>query len=448
MLKNQMKKLMLLFAAIIMLFAIQQMSLTSLANYEPFAPETLSLTPGATARDLNLAWYSNIKENPRPKTKFIEKNTGNLADLTIGVFGRASAGKLFHKVSVTGLKPDTEYKYAVSVDGETWSQFYPYKTAAENSFRFALVGDPQITNWVQDRTSNFFSSDKTVLRGWKDTISKIAAAEVSFIAGVGDQVDLTSGSELEYRNFFAPPELRSIPFAPAIGNHDRHFLFQYHFNLPNEQKFDTVSNTEREIMEAAGNYWYSYNNALFVVLNTSAFPANAEAAKPYIERFGKTLADAVEKNKGMYKWLFVQHHKSTHAVAAYATAADIRYYVEAGFEKLMDKYGVDVVFAGHDHVYARSYVMKGGQITNTDKDEIINPNGSIYLTVSSASGSKYYDISDAGKRRHSINVSMQTKKPQYTIIDVTEDYVLFNTYDIDSDNPVDTFRVTKKRAGL
>jgi len=36
------------------------------------------------------------------------------------------------------------------------------------------------------------------------------------------------------------------------------------------------------------------------------------------------------------------------------------YYVEAGFEKLMDTYGVDVVLAGHDHVYARSYLMLNG----------------------------------------------------------------------------------------
>ena len=440
-----------------------------------FEAETLGLTPGETAADINLNWYADAGSGDVSQVRFFDEK-GNVVGTFSGTVSPASAGKTAHKVTVKGLKPDTLYRYSVSNDGANWSREYTYKTAKSGSFSFAYVGDPQLTKGEQDKTSKLFSADKTTAQGWKDTIVKIAASGVDFIAGVGDQVDLTAkGDEEEYRNFFAPAELRTIPFAPAVGNHDRHYLFQYHFNLPNEQKFDPIINAtnkndrETGIVEAAGNYWYLYNNTLFVVLNTSAYPDSAAAAKPYIDRFEKTLAAATDANKGKYTWLFVQHHKSTASVAQHVADEDIQYYVEAGFEKLMDKYNVDFVLAGHDHVYARSYPMRDGKVVNTDKDRITNPRGTIYLTATTASGLKYYNIFDAegiyvknntaypylvkglvgsasylaGNLPLSTNVSIQNKKPEYTVIEVSGRTIVFNTYDIDNGKSIDTFTVTK-----
>lgn len=448
---------------------------TASAEVTSYKPETLSLTPGKTQSDLNFTWYSSNKEGSTSIVKITDTITGFSKEFT-GTCKKASEGKLYHKVTVSGLNPDTKYSYQVSNDKVNYSGNYNYTTAGIDSFRFAYVGDPQLTEGEQDKTSNLFSSNKTTLQGWKDTVNKIAAAKVNFIAGVGDQVDKTAkGSEAEYINFFAPLSLSGIPFAPAVGNHDRHYLFQYHFNLPNEQKFIPIVNDsnkndiETATVEAAGNYWYMYNNVLFVVLNTSAYPANTEEAKPYIERFEKTLAAATKANKGKYDWIFVQHHKSTASVAQHVADVDIQYYVEAGFEKLMDKYNVDFVLAGHDHVYARSYVMKNGAVTNKDEQAFINPDGTVYLTATTASGLKYYNIFDNEglyvkdnksyphlvnglfgsidylKKNYplSTNIALQNKKPEYTIIDVKNNIITFNTYDIDSSKPIDTFTVIK-----
>jgi 3',5'-cyclic AMP phosphodiesterase CpdA len=345
-------------------------------------------------------------------------------------------------------------------------------------------------------------------------MAKVDAAGVDFVAGVGDQVDVTgNGDEQEYRHFFAPPELRSIPWAPAVGNHDRHYPFQYHYNLPNEQKFEKLqsaeygnaANEQYAVVEAAGNYYYLYNNALFVVLNTSAYPTNANAAKPIIERFKATIAAAKAANTGKYDWLFVQHHKSTASVADHIADLDIQYYVEAGFEELMTEQGVDFVLAGHDHVYARSYPMtgkKGGTPSVPDTarggDTISHPNGTIYVTATTGSGLKYYDLYNqsgnlyvknnenypylvdgekgsvayAGANiNNSNNASapppaitdsalwtketgllplsntecLQAKIPQYTIVDVAGNTVTFNTYNTygDTINSIDSFTVTK-----
>ncbi|MDR2257649.1 MAG: hypothetical protein LBE14_00715, partial [Treponema sp.] len=148
---------------------------------------------------------------------------------------------------------------------------------------------------------------------------------------------------------------------------------------------------------------------------------------------------------------------------------DIQYYVEAGFEKLMDKYHVDFVLAGHDHVYARSFAMRDGKPVNTTKDRISSPGGAIYLTATTASGLKYYNIFDAkgiyvkdnavypylvkdlagsaayleGNLPLSTNVGLQNKKPEYTVFEVAGKTVTVNTYDIDTGVSIDAFSVTK-----
>ena len=462
--------LLLIFASLSGLYASAQID-----RGIQFEPETLGLTPGSATSDVNLNWYSGSGDGNSSLLRLFDES-GNLIKSIEGNIIPASTGKTAHKVSVNGLKSGTLYRYSVSNDGKNWSYEHGYRTPKEDSFVFAYVGDPQLTRGAQDTTSNLFSADKTTALGWKDTIRKIAARDVDFIAGVGDQVDTTSkGDEVEYHHFFAPAELRSIPFAPAVGNHDRHYLFVYHFNLPNEQNFDPIINaannndTETGTVEAKGNYWYLYNNALFVVLNTSAYPDSAAAARPYIDRFEKTLEAAVNANRGKYTWLFVQHHKSTASVAQHVADTDIQYYVEAGFEKLMDKYSVDFVLTGHDHVYARSYAMRDGRPVNKDEEAINNPGGTIYLTATTGSGLKYYNIFDAegiyvkdnndypyladgtkgsvsyltGKWPLSTLLGIQNKKPEYTIIEVAGRSVVFSTFDINNGKPIDTFTVTK-----
>ena len=464
----------------------------------PFAAESLTLQPGNTARDINFNWYSDRNsDNNASSVKIAMKSAmnGNAfptdAIIVEGTVGDASVGKFWHKASIVGLEINTEYVYSVSNDKNIYSDIYEFKTSPANAFRFAVTGDPQLTEGLQDNTSG--RRDETTLKGWQDTMAAIAARGVEFIAGVGDQVDLTNnGSEAEYTNFYAPNALRSIPFAPAIGNHDRHYLFNYHWNIPNEMSFTPIinagnaANQQYQIMEVAGNYWYAYNNALFVVLNDSGYPENKEVAGMYITNFRATLTAAVTANPG-YTWLFVQHHKSTASVADHCADRDIQYYVEAGFERLMDEFNVDFVLAGHDHVYARSYPMfngspdKTGTVIPIDNSPIsggdgapgaVNPNGTVYFTTTTASGLKYYELFNNANNLYvkdnlyypylvdgkigsveymngNLPLSnakyLQDKTPGYLYVEVDGDAVTFSYYNLDdyADTPYDTYTVNK-----
>ena len=362
-------------------------------------------------------------------------------------------GKLVCKTTISNLKPDTKYTYYISNDGgTTWSKEYNYTTPSSNEFTFGFTSDPQIKENKEINSEGWNPSDETNQTGWATMMETLEKQGVDLVVSAGDQVeDQNWGKSSEYEAFFAPEEMTSIPYAPAVGNHDRHYMFADHFNLPNQMesltevkttfrgqnsgtsqshgnyiqateneiKNNAASNgvtpnsdgqydfSERRDMETQGNYYYLYNNVLFVTLNTSAYPGgndeenannpnvssasrdNSEA-EAIINNFAQTLKSATSEYQNQYQWIIVTHHKSTQTVAKHAADSDIENYVDAGFEKLMDEYNVDFVLGGHDHVYSRSYVLKDGQRNSERLDTLNNPQGTIYITGNCCSDMQYY----------------------------------------------------------
>jgi hypothetical protein len=455
---------------------------------------TLGLTPGNDTTELNLNWYSTGTQSGKvAQVRFIRGTIAEGYQLIeeTGAVSSASSGNTAHKATVTGLKPGASYVYAVSSDGTNWSKEYNFKVPPVGAFKFAVITDPQLNANI-DSISRYPATGTTTTAGWTETMQKVVDAGVSFIAGCGDQVD-TNSSETQYTNFFSPNGIKNLPFAPVVGNHDIAANFFYHFNIPNEQ--GTANSTD-----VGANYFYRYNNILFVVLNTSAYPGSTSAATPYITRFRTTIQNAKTAHRDKYDWLIVQHHKSTASVASHCADTDIQYFVEAGFEKLMSDENVDFVIAGHDHVYARSYPLQGkdgGLVSVPDKTKggntVNNPGNPIYLTFNTASGLKYYLVSadktitfsgtvqnnakypylgaDAngtstlyGSENYKLgnlpvsNVAFsQALIPSYTIVDVNGKSITFKTYPIssksggsgasaysfDANNPYDWVTVTK-----
>jgi hypothetical protein len=384
---------------------------TDLSWGTAFTPPALGLTPGNDTTELMLNWYSSGNAAGKvAKVRFTEgtKAAGSALIEATGAVATASAGNVSHKAKVTGLKPGTNYQYSVCTDDTNWSPMYDFKVpAATGAFKFAVIADPQLTTGNVDANSRY-NVGTTTAAGWVETMELIVAENVSFIASGGDQVDASSGNETEYTNFYAPVGLRNLPFAPVAGNHDNHLNFNYHYNLPNLQTAPTtasyLSNGSAISEDLVNrNYFYLYNNILFVVLNTAPYPQATIQAAPYIAYYKQTLQAAKAANVGKYDWLIVQHHKSTASVGDHLADRDIQYYVEAGFETLMSEMGVDFVLAGHDHVYARSFPLKGmdnGKVSVPVKTHtaasgstwtgVLDP---IYLTFTTGSGLKYYAVS-------------------------------------------------------
>jgi len=391
--------------------------------------ETITLQPGSDATEVNLNWYSNNNENS--KKSFVRILHFNKITAE-GTSEAISTTKLRHKATLKGLQQGTSYKYQISNDGTNWSATYDYKTVPTGVFKFAVVGDPQLSTGTQDPNSIF--ADKTTAEGWATAVDKIVAEGAYFIVSAGDHADNFSGNELEYDNLFAPAGLRNLPFAPAIGNHDANCLFAYHFNLPNEQNTKPLDcSSAGSAWSAAnsdlGNYFYIYNRVLFVALNTTPYP-DASSAEKYVAAFDATIKAAKAANTGKYDWLIVHHHKSTQSVGNHASDRDIQAYVDAGFEKLMTTNGVDLVLAGHDHIFVRT----------------ADSGGIVYMTVTTASGLKFYPPTitpDSQKWPAGMVTYRENQEPEYTIVEVNGKVMTITTKTI-TGKQVDFLTLSKR----
>jgi len=379
------------------------------------APTYLGLTPGNTSSEVRLTWDSSqtqtkvrfIKGTATAGTQLIEVNTGTFSNPN-------------HKTVVTGLEPGASYQYAVSSDGNNWSTLYDFSVApSTGAFKFAVVADPQLSGNV-DTDSRYPATNVTTAAGWKETMDMISTKGVSFIVSAGDQVD-TSSSTTQYTSLFAPDGMKKLPFAPVVGNHDTNALFFTRFNIPNEQ--GTANSTS-----AGANYYYLYNNILFVGLNTGGnTPGSRSAGTTLINSYRTYIQNAKTAHAGKFDWLIVHHHKSTASVADHCADTDIQYYVEGGFETLMSEQGVDFVLAGHDHVYARSYPLQGlkdGQVSVPDKSNGItntytNPGKPIYLTFTTGSGLKYYAVAGDPYFKYANTLYVKTNASYPYLGDVT-----------------------------
>ncbi len=514
---------------------------------EGFEAESLSLQPGETENELNITWYAKGSiDDIKGKAKI--KYNETIIDATVTEIQMPTNnvnqydGYVVCKGTLTNLEPDTAYTYQLTVDGNIWSKEYTYTTPKEDTFTFAFTSDPQIkesNDFAADKTEGGWSSyDEKNSTGWEIMMGEIAEQNATLVVSAGDQVeDQSWGIKSEYDAFLAPEELSSIAYAPAVGNHDRHYMFDDHFNLPNEMEIgegdneltpvyttfrgqnsgtslshgnytqatdeeienntDTKGVTpnedgkydyeERRIMETKGNYYYLYNNMLFVTLNTGAYPGTEKEAAEIIENFRKTLQSAVDEYSGQYDWLVVTHHKSTQSVAKHVADADIEYYVDAGLEGLMDEFDVDFVLAGHDHVYARSYALYEQERVSERLDYFHDNEGTIYLTGNCCSDMQYYNVFEkvdkadnedypvlangltgsqaylsglnapedekAGYLPYGNQEYNQEYKPSYAIFNVEGDTVSVKVYNLDGDstNPdsvlIDSFTVSKNADG-
>ena len=117
----------------------------------------------------------------------------------------------------------------------------------------------------------------------------------------------------------------------------------------------------------------------------------------------------------------------------------------------MEKYNVDLVLGGHDHSYSRSHVMKGkdAQVQCDENGQApqtyTNPDGTIYVTLNSASGSKFYELD--GEKDYAAK-SIQDNQPAYTKVNITKDYIELLTYHVPQGNeklgePIDRVRINK-----
>ena len=382
--------------------------------------KSVILMIGSDETSRNLTWYANVEEAGSVQW-------AKQSDMQDGLFpaqySEAAAtsiaandeGFYSNQATMTGLEENTTYVYRV-VNGDTISQIYTFETGDfDDGYSFILAGDPQIGA----------GNTETDTVGWDETLdTAIAQLDPDFLVSAGDQVN-TNNNETQYTGYLNDA-LTYLTSATTIGNHDSgSAAYNEHFNLPNES--DGLGATT-----AGTDYWFVYDNTLFMVINSN----NRSTAE-----HKEFMESAIAQNPDV-RWKTVVFHHSVYSTASHVNDGDI---IERREElpPVMSELGIDVVLMGHDHVYTRTYMMNGTTPDDSQgvQSEVTNPEGVLYLTANSASGSKYYDIA-APEAAYSA-VMDQSYRRTITDIHVTDTSYTMTTYYMDTMEVLDTFTINK-----
>lgn len=337
-----------------------------------------------TAQTVQVAPTSTLVngEFPATATSFSASGTANIA--SSGGFNRHS--------TITGLAENTAYSYRVGSDGN-WSTTYAFKTQSfEGDYDFLFFGDPQIGS------SGNVPKDQA---GWQDTTKVAVSAnpDAELLVSGGDQVDRAE-NETQWSAFLAPDELRQYPWVATIGNHDvGSKAYEQHLYTPNTDRSASLykGGVAGTGSESGGDYWFIYKDTLFIDLNSNSYATSANGSGGD-DAHVAYVTDVVNKHGAAAKYTVLVYHHAIYSPADHAQDGDNKQR-RVDFPTAFSNLGVDLVLQGHDHSYSRSYEIKNGAKANPNEqpgdDEVFEgPGGVVYVTANSASGSKYYDITE------------------------------------------------------
>jgi hypothetical protein len=258
--------------------------------------------------------------------------------------------KTIHEITLTDLKPETTYFYHVlsqvpkgrklpeGVPPYVLSGVYSFKTAIEpgKPFKFIAYGDSRSNPEIHSKLVS-------LMRKLLESSLREGESGPAFLVNSGDLVSNGRYYGQWGDQFFGPlePLISSIPIWPVIGNHERsHANFFNLLSLPNNEAW----------------YSFDYGDAHFLMIDTEF------DYSPGSEQY-QFIVDDLSKSKA--KWKFVAFHKPPYTAVQRRVPGNLR--AREILNPLFEKYGVDIVFCGHDHNYVRSkpingviYVITGG----------------------------------------------------------------------------------------
>ncbi len=257
-----------------------------------------------------------------------------------------------------GLAPGTAYRYRVgSPEKGAWSEYASFSTApaAPDSFSFVYFGD------LQAESKNFGDLLASVGRRHPETAFAMLGGDIADIGGRRNLWDMFLSG--------AASELRRIPLAPAMGNHDfgdhpsDPATFALYFGLP----------AGRRPWDAA-NYSFRYGNACFIVLNSRQRELKRQTGW-LEEELRKAEEDGCVFKTVMVHYPVYNPKKNRNNATA-----------QKRWTPLFDKYGVDLVLTGHDHSYLRSKPLRAGKAVPAGES------GTVHIVATSCG--KFYEFQE------------------------------------------------------
>ena len=287
-----------------------------------------------------------------------------------------------HKVYVNDLEGGTSYTYRVGDAAKgLWSEPCTVVTDdGDDKFSFITIAD------VQASSDENFAHASLTLKGALEV-----APEAGFIANLGDYVNDNTNDEWDwyFKNFaFANNYYTQVPVA---GNHDGNITNKFNTNC--FKNIFALDESDNQSLEGV-YYSFDYGNAHIAVLNTNDMYPMTQAQKNW-------LINDMKQSDAM--WKIVMMHRSLYSAGKNINKPDT-VIMRNVLLPIIDELGIDMVYAGHDHMYLRTTQVYGDAavegteyVTETYNGESVtfalNPEGTVY-TLPSTAGTKRYGVNE------------------------------------------------------
>ena len=385
---NISKRLLAVVLSAALVFGCSAMTTTA-ADVEDTVKRVSCTFNGDSQTSRGFCWYTLTKTKSDVQVVKTSDFDGTFANAkTFSADNAYKFRKQFcHKIVADGLTAGTEYTYRVGdASLNLWSDIGTFRTDdGDSKFSFITIADVQASS-----DENFAHASETI----KGAMATCPDSE--FTVNLGDFVNDDTNDEWDwYFKNFAFSNMNTT-LAPAAGNHDGNITNKLNINVFNSMFNLSNSDTNSMTNWVNGVYYsYDYGNAHFAVLNTNdMYPMTQSQRNWLINDMKASDAD----------WKIVFMHRACYSEGKNINKPDTIIMRDV-LIPLFDKLDIDMVCAGHDHVYYRSYQVKNDKpvenvtyvTENYNGEEITfayNPEGTVHILPATA-GTKRYTVYDA-----------------------------------------------------
>tara|TARA_B100001113_G_C21119364_1_gene626714 strand:- start:86 stop:1441 length:1356 start_codon:yes stop_codon:yes gene_type:complete len=270
----------------------------------------------------------------------------------------------FHMATMTDLVPGEEVTYRVGNDG-SWSTDYSFTPIDPNSNHF---------EWISIADHGDSSEGMDVSE------AIISDNEAQLVTMSGD-ISYADGEQSAWDDWFnfQQDSMTTVPWVTAVGNHENEPGYGF---TPYEHRFDSDGEIESE------GFWYSRQmpGVHMVFMSTEHDYEVGSTQYLWLEQ------EFASVDREVTPFIIVYGHSPMYSSNSYhGSEVELR----SALEQLYVDNGVDLVIAGHDHFYERTWPVSAETVMDTGYDNrFARGEAPIHLVIGMAGRSAYEDLDE------------------------------------------------------
>ncbi len=328
-----------------------------------------------------------------------------------------------HTVTVTGLTPDTDYKFIIGDFTKGFTSEGKISTAPDEdgSFTFIHIGDS--AGYIPSHYENFTAALHSANELYPES---------DFIVHTGSLVKKpVNDDQWSFAIESAEDIFSSKKFVYAAGENDKEGNFAI-------SKYFPVNNAPEQLSDSGVYYSYDYADAHFIVLNTNNLTSGEALSLEQTSWLRQDLSDSTKT------WNILIMNKSIYG----AESSDA---LKAQLLSIMEEFDIDLILQGSEKIYARTDYINGDEKAdyNTKSVTVDGEKYEAYCdtkgTVAIISGSAGTEFGGVVPEGDIYEEAESCSNPVFSAITVEGNTLAVNAYTVKNGNAykIDSFAIVK-----